>query len=160
PIYGIITHADTVEEAVSLHQQIDELTRTIFNISDTYPSTSLTQIDENTYQASDPILGEWLQTYKCKPEFFQTVLFPDQTVFFDGNVSSAKETPKAIHLAKNPEYRGSRRQAESMHETLTAYMFIWHHLMLNDIAPVSIDQTEQKYIQNMEMEKHRKKLMK
>lgn len=158
--HGIIAHADTAEAVAHMLEETDEAIRSILGIKKQYPSTALVKVSDGIWKPDSDFISEQLQHYNCRPAFFDQVLFPDQTVFFKDQISDDQSEPKKIYIHQNkPEYRCNYREAVSIHETLTAYMFIHHTLSKLNIKPHYIVGSEIDYINNMDMEKYRKGLM-
>lgn len=158
--HGIIAHAGTAETVAGMLEEMDEAIRSMLGIKKQYPSTGLIKLSNDSWIPDSSYTSEQLQRYNCRPAFFDQVLFPDQTVFFKDQISDNKSIPKKINIDHNNLfYQGSFREAISIHETLTAYLFIYQTLSELNIKPHYIVSSEIDYINNMDMEKYRKGLM-
>jgi hypothetical protein len=158
--HGVIAHGDHAETVHELLRKTDEAIAAMFQLSmSDYPDISLKGTPEGFIPVSD-FCTNVLKKHKAGPSFFDAVLFPDQTVFFKGNIGSIKDRFK-IGMGENHEllYRTEEREAVSMHETMTSYLFIYDAILSNGDTLQVIEGREIDYIQNMDMEKHRKSIM-
>lgn len=111
--HGVIVAADEMHECLQIHDQINEMIRTRFAISAPYPEIAAVRSPD--------------------PEFFNTILFPDQAVY--GPESTDMQTRNETHAA----YVYIRQQIDHAGLTLSP-------LPKDDVA----------YILAMESEKYRK----
>jgi rhamnose utilization protein RhaD (predicted bifunctional aldolase and dehydrogenase) len=157
--HGIIAHGKTKKEVWGLLEAIDNWIANEFSLAIMeYPSAQLQESDEGLIPLDD-YCREMTSKEECDVLYFNAILFPDQTVFFKdniGNISSGKkiqiEDGKVI-------FNCSLREASSSLETLTAYFFIKNNILGKGLSLKVISNSEADYIQNMDMEKHRKALM-
>jgi ribulose-5-phosphate 4-epimerase/fuculose-1-phosphate aldolase len=158
--HGVIAHGDDAETVHELLRKTDEAIAAMFQLSlSDYPDTSLKGTTEGFIPVSD-FCTNVLKKHNAGPSFFDAVLFPDQTVFFKGNIGSIKDACK-IGMAENHEllYHTEEREAVSMHETMTSYLFLYDAILSKGDMLQEIEGKEIDYIQNMDMEKHRKSIM-
>jgi len=155
--HGVIAHADDLQKCQNLLKSLDRAIQSICQLSDEYPDTSLNVIDTNFVPVSGYV-NSILKLHHCDVAFFNQVLFPDQTVFFKDQIGS-KGSDKKIHIDNfNISYHCSERDARAIHETMTAYLFIYNTLKTSNIEIDFLSGNEIDYINNMEMEKHRKSI--
>jgi ribulose-5-phosphate 4-epimerase/fuculose-1-phosphate aldolase len=159
--HGIIAHGKTLEGTQALLENTDTCIRELFGIDNIYPSAGLEKKGENIYTPIDSYINDLIKLYKVKIDFFEKVLFPDQTVFFKDNVSFDANDIKKININVDGQvtYCTNYREALSIHETITAYFFIYHTIKQSAYTPQFISSVEVDYINGMDMEKHRKSLM-
>ncbi len=158
--HGIIAHGSGITEVNSILCSIDQAIMDIFNLSDTYPGVQLQDLS-GQFIPDDPFVNDMIKHYLTGPEFFEHVLFPDQTVFFKDNIGFGNNSGKKIRVdgEGHISYHAGHREALSMHETMTAYLFIYHNIVSNNRQLRFIPSAELDYINAMDMEKHRKSLM-
>ncbi len=158
--HGIISHAQSIELCQDQLFKIDLAIKDLLNIILEYPSIELKEEALQWIPQSSFVNGV-LSKYQCQSDFFNQVLFPDQTVFFKDQIAyDSIETNRKIHISKQKQisYNCNSREAGSIHETMTAYLFIYDFMHSNNIPIELIGDSEIDYINNMEMEKYRKKI--
>jgi ribulose-5-phosphate 4-epimerase/fuculose-1-phosphate aldolase len=160
--HGVVVHHDNKEEAIRLLRLVDEKIKEINMVNTTvFPSVTLVE-EHNKYIPGDSFCSQIMQKYKVDINFFQKVLFPDQTVFFLGNISFDENHVNKINIDNDFAifYCANKREAIAIHETLTAFLFIYDTLKSSaqEIRWVSGEEID--YINAMDMEKYRKSLMK
>ncbi len=159
--HGIIAHGNNATEVKDLLFLLDTTISKLFFIDiNKYPQTTL-QKSELNFKPTHTFCTEILNKYDVSLDFFKQVLFPDQTVFFNENISFNASVLKKINIdaAKKITYDCNEREALSIHETLTAYLFLFDTLKSTNNKHRFINGDEIDYINNMDMEKHRKNLM-
>jgi ribulose-5-phosphate 4-epimerase/fuculose-1-phosphate aldolase len=159
--HGIIAHGNSITQVQDVLKQVDEEIKKLYSVQHPYPSVEIKQIAAESFTGSDDYVNNIIKVYKAGPEFFDQVIFPDQTVFFKGNISAGSDTAKKIHITEDGKmiYNCGLREAKSIHETMTAYLFIYDTILQSGRKLRFIPETELDYINGMEMEKHRKSLM-
>lgn len=155
--HGVIAHADDHQKCQNLLRNLDAAIQSICQISEEYPDTTLKSVDSTWVPLSDYV-NDMLKHYHCDATFFNQVLFPDQTVFFNNQIGT-KGSEKKIQIENFIiSYHCAERDARAIHETMTAYLFIYHTLTSFNVDIDFIGGSEIDYINNMEMEKHRKSI--
>lgn len=159
--HGIVAHSNDLTEAQTMLKQVDEAIQELFKISNEYPITDL-QITDNYYTPNHDFVWSFIQRHKVEESFFNQVLFPDQTVFFHNQINFSEDNSKKINCIPNQgiQYHCGEREAKSIHETMTAYCFLFDTILSLNQIPRFVSTEEIDYINNMDMEKHRKSLMK
>ena len=158
--HGIISHAQSKEVCQEQLFQIDQAIKELLNIKTEYPSIDLKE-EALHWEPQSSFVNGVLSKYQCQSDFFNQVLFPDQTVFFKDQIAyDSLETNKKIQISalRKIKYNCNYREALSIHETMTAYLFIYDFMHSNKISIELIGDSEIDYINNMEMEKYRKKI--
>ena len=158
--HGIISHAQRNEVCQEQLFQIDQAIKELLNIKTEYPSIDLKE-EALHWEPQSSFVNGVLSKYQCQSDFFNQVLFPDQTVFFKDQIAyDSLETNKKIQISalRKIKYNCNYREALSIHETMTAYLFIYDFMHSNKISIELIGDSEIDYINNMEMEKYRKNI--
>jgi ribulose-5-phosphate 4-epimerase/fuculose-1-phosphate aldolase len=157
--HGVIAHSNSINHCVKLLLDLDKAIMDILGIQQSYPSTEIVGIDGEWIPKSDYV-NQLLLKYKSDAEFFEQVLFPDQTVFFKDQIlfNQSENTRKISINNFNVVYHCEHRDAKAIHETMTAYLFIFDFLHSNSAEIDFIGKSEIDYINNMDMEKHRKSI--
>lgn len=159
--HGIIAHADNAMRVVELLDTTDKCIKELFGTAASYPSCDIVKKAGDIWYPQEGFISEMIQLYGCKSGFFENVMFPDQTVFFNGQISDQPGSVLKINIGETPViYACGEREAKSVHETLTAYLFLYHTLKILNLQARYIVSSEIDYINSMDMEKYRKGLMK
>jgi ribulose-5-phosphate 4-epimerase/fuculose-1-phosphate aldolase len=159
--HGIISHAQSKEVCQEQLFKIDQAIKDLLNINTEYPNIELKEEEALHWAPQSSFVNGVLSKYHCQSDFFNQVLFPDQTVFFKDQIAyDSLETNKKIQISalRKIKYNCNYREACSIHETMTAYLFIYDFMHSNNMAIELIGDSEIDYINNMEMEKYRKKI--
>lgn len=160
--HGIIAHSDSKSGVIKLLEKVDSAIRKMFDINENFPRTGIVEDSPKCYVPEDNYVANMISKTDVDEVFFNRVLFPDQTVFFKGNIAiDAGDSDKKIQVGTDGKisYHTNFREAKSMHETMTAYFFIYDHISRSSGEPVFIAEKELDYINAMDMEKHRKSFM-
>ncbi len=161
--HGLIATADNPEECVALHQKANELVMEYFGIKDPYPIMQLSKLEENKYASRTGYLIDYFKSHKIDDNFFdQIVLYPDQLVYLNGSLSVNKTDNKLNINSKTGEiaYLTTESEAQTMEESMLAYVYIIDQMEKLGLSPKSMKQTEINFITNWEGEKYRKSLVK
>lgn len=160
--HGIIAHSDSKKRVVELLEKVDSGIRKLLDIKENFPQTGIVENSPKCYLPEDSFVTGMIKKTPVDKNFFNRVLFPDQTVFFKDNIAiDAKNSDKKIQIERDGKisYHTNFREAKSMHETMTAYFFIYGQITRSSLEPVFIPEKELDYINAMDMEKHRKSFM-
>jgi ribulose-5-phosphate 4-epimerase/fuculose-1-phosphate aldolase len=159
--HGIVSHSNNLLEAQTMLLDIDKIIQAELKISNEYPQTELLKID-NYFKPYNDFVWSMIQKHKVDEVFFSQILFPDQTVFFHNQIAFSEDLNKKINIVpkKGIRYHCGEREAKSIHETMSAYFFIFDTLLKLKKTPHFVSSEEIDYINNMDMEKYRKSLMK
>lgn len=157
--HGVIAQGSDRLTPGRLLKTIDDSIRNLLEIHVEYPDTNLSG-SGLIWRPVSGFVADTIAKLNANSDFFNQVLFPDQTVFFKGNLNFNPEVKdKKINvLADGITYNCGEREALSIHETMSAYLFIYDTLRSKNLVPKTIVQEEIDYINAMDMEKHRKSL--
>lgn len=157
--HGVIIHGISIEKVQNILFQIDHAIQELLEIRDTYPNTQLIEKGANYYPV-DNFVNYIFEKYNIDLAFFNKVLFPDQTVFFNQQISFDSKVSKKINFINSSiNYHSNEKESAAIHETMTAYLFIYDKLVELGFKHRFIIESEISYINNMEMEKHRKSII-
>ncbi|MDP2175502.1 MAG: class II aldolase/adducin family protein [Bacteroidota bacterium] len=159
--HGIVSHSNDLVEAQTMLLEVDKAIQNLLGISNEYPKTEILSM-EKYYTPSNDFVWNSILKYQVDKQFFNQVLFPDQTVFFNNQITFSEDFGKKINIipVKGIQYHCGEREAKSIHETMTAYFFLFDNILKLNKTPRFVSNEEIDYINNMDMEKHRKSLMK
>ncbi len=160
--HGIIAHGTSIHEVHKLLSDIDSAIMDIFLIENSYPETGIVENDNHSYVPNSSFVPDQIRRLNIDSAFFEQVLFPDQIVFFKDNISFNGEHPekKIQILPEKIIYQANYRESISIHETMTAFFFILDTIKKSGGSTKFIPPIEQDYINGMDMEIHRRNLMK
>ena len=155
--HGLIAHADTAEECLSLHEDANRRFQAVFKVRQTDFPTPQIKAVEGGFESDTPWLWQRLkgETY---PDalLLGEPLYPDQMVFFQGVIG---ETALIDRESGVTSYKGmAEKSARTLEETLCAVVFILETLHLNGDKAVSMGEAARAFIRNWETEKYRKSL--
>lgn len=160
--HGIIAHANELQKCYEILNTVDLAIQKLLNLGVNYPEMKIEAVG-NSWESRNSFVTETIIKLQCDKSFFDNVLFPDQTVFFKDRISDSNDAiKKTIDLKTDGsiQYNCSYRDAISIHETMTAYLYLYDVLTELDLPMEFIKGNEIDYINNMEMEKHRRGMTK
>jgi len=155
--HGLIVSAESAEKCLKLDEQVNNRIKQYFNLSQ-YPEVILNKKGEQYFEDGGSFIAHFLSKQSIPTDYFEEVLFPDQTVYFSGNISFNSDNPKKINILPNGkvEIRTNPKEALTILQTLTAYLYIRSEMMRLGFTPKFISKEDMEYINNMEFEKFRK----
>ena len=158
--HGLVVTADTLERAEKLHTEVNELIRKHYKLQkDELKSIELVEEEENLFRSETAVVRDYLTKGELSlPVLDQIPLYPDQLVYLNNTLRLSGEKMK-IYNGK-VYYNTTRKEAETLEETLAAYLFIVSKLKAlgKDISVMSSDDV--KFINNWEVEKFRRSVAK
>ncbi len=161
--HGLIATADDPKECVALHEKANELIKEHFGIKEPYPQMQLSKIEENKFISRTGYLIDYFKSHKIDNDFFDLiVLYPDQLVYLNGNLSIDAMDNKLNINSQTGEiiYLTTESEAQTMEESMLAYVYIIDQIERLGISVKSMQQNEINFIANWESEKYRKSLVK
>jgi ribulose-5-phosphate 4-epimerase/fuculose-1-phosphate aldolase len=161
--HGLITTSNDSEECVALHKKANELIKEYFEIKEPYPQMQISKIEENKYISRTGYLTDYFKSHKIDNGFFdRIVLYPDQLVYLNGSLSVSGMDNKLNINSQTGEiiYLTNASEAQTMEESMLAYVYIIDQMEKLGIPTKSMNQSEINFIANWEGEKYRKSLVK
>lgn len=166
--HGIIVTANEVEAVNHLHAEVNRMLCDHFQVLPTeYPIAEISPIEGSDYNwscNSDFVRDFVLGNPGITGDYFEkNVLFPDQTVFFNGNFSFDEEGETKIQVNRatgQVTYHTNFREARTIDETLTAYLYIRTQIEKSGGKARFLAPKDLEYINGMESEVFRKSLLK
>lgn len=162
--HGLIVSASTPEATASLHEAVNAWLQARLGLdASLYALPQVSPDGQGHFQSATPWLQERLRAMQTQPVDFEgQVLFPDQTVFFNGNIAWQAQSEKKISLdlaQGNITYRCAEKEARTIEETFCAYLYIREQVLAAGKELRFISQADIDYIQAMESEAYRKSLL-
>jgi len=161
--HGIIVHSETPEQAIEIHENVTKKLCDFFNLKTCdFPNINLKEKTASNFESSNSFLLHFIKSKKIiNQEYFNQTLFPDQTVYFRENISFDNNKNKKVVIKKDKIiYNTNFKEANTIEETLIAYLFIRKQIELANLKCSFISQKEMNYIHDLESEIYRKKMLK
>lgn len=160
--HGLVVTSEDASDCVALHDDINETIKKYLGIQEEYPEIKIENIDENTFKSNTGYLIDIFRSGQIDPGFIdRNVLYPDQLVYLNGNISFNGTDKKISINFETGEivYRTGFYEAMAMEETLAAYFYVIfgnkdHGLKLKTMTAKDIG-----YILNWEGEAYRKSII-
>ena len=161
--HGIIVHSETPKLAIKIHEHITKKLSDFFNLKTSdFPKVSLRKKTASNFESYNTFILNYCKNNKfINQEYFNETLFPDQTVYFKENISFDNNKNKKVVIRKDKIiYNTNFKEANTIEETLIAYLFIRKKIELANLQCSFISKKEMNYIHDLESEKYRKKMLK
>ncbi len=163
--HGLIAHSDDPDECLRIHEDVNNRVAAAFGLGGaSFPHVGLKDLGNGILEADSPFLSEMLKSGEFDEKFFlETPLYPDQMVFLIGSFAFGSGEPEADHCLADPAagrvlFRMDAGKAQVIAETLTAVVFIAHHIRANGRTLSTMGEAAKHFIANWESEKYRKSL--
>ena len=155
--HGLIIHSDNYNEVYQLSELIEITIKNHFGITQNYPKVRISKLSDTNYTSATAYINNFLTLNTV----FKRIIFPDQMVYFDNNISYDDQLKKInIDLVnKTLCYHCSEREAMAIEETIVAYLFIISHIEKYNLTLRTISTKSIERIVNMESEKYRRDLL-
>ncbi len=163
--HGVVVSAKTLEEAVSLHEEVNNRIMHYFSLTGhEYPKGDLCHESETRSISRTPLLRAFVMSnMHIFENIDEYILFPDLTVFCqDIFVTRDVTFPSKIIINKETGdiiYNTTKKEAHCIEENLIAFVFLLKYMKEHYITPEYISRKEADSIRNMEQEKYRKMLL-
>lgn len=161
--HGIIIHGQDYQRCIDLHEEVTRKIIDFFQLDDLkYPSIEFNNISENLFESKNEFLISFFdKSSNISQEYFDRTLFPDQTVYFKDNFSFESAEHRKVNVEKGKiQYRTNEKEANTIEETLIAYLYLITTMNHTQLTPCFINMSEVDYINNMESEEYRKSMLK
>ena len=163
--HGLIAHSDDPNECLRIHEEVNNRIAEAFGLTGaSFPAVSAKEIEGGLIEADSPFLSEMLKSGAFDEKFFlETPLYPDQMVFLIGSFGFGTGTPEADSCLADPAtgrvvFSMDAGKAQVIAETLTAVVFIAHHIRKSGKTLSTMGEAAKNFIANWESEKYRKSL--
>jgi rhamnose utilization protein RhaD (predicted bifunctional aldolase and dehydrogenase) len=152
--HGVIAHADTDEEAIALHEQVNNAIRSFLNVA-AFPQPSVHAAGEG-YVSATPYLAETIASLGADEAYFNALkLYPDQLVYIGKKVGDTVKVD-----AKGISYHMSEKGAQTVEETLLGVVFVIDAIRKSGLTLRQMREQDAGFIGNWESEKYRAGLVK
>lgn len=159
--HGVIVSGKTVREAHQKHTDINNIIKKNLRLSNEFPITSVVTDPNGQLKSNHQSLKDFIIKNKdLITTFNDTILFPDQVVYCAKFGFEGENKPITINLQTGEvTYGVSYKEALAFIETFIAWLYIESEIRNNNLTHKLIPNEEGRYIQNMDSEKYRKKLI-
>ena len=160
--HGLIVHSDDYLRCKLLHSYVNESIANFFEINQlSYPEINLIKVNDSCFKSTNNYLLNFFKNNNISPEYFNQTLFPDQTVYFKNNITFNLLENKKVKISPDKiEYYTNEKEANTIEETLIAYIFIRNFIEENNYKCSFLPEKQVDYIHDLESEKYRKKMLK
>jgi len=160
--HGLVVTSETVSECIKLHDLVNNTILRYFRIDEEYPPVGIMPRGDGTFISKTDYLKDYFKHNQVSAELFEeNVLYPDQLVYLNGNISINDKTNK-LSINTNTgeiEYRTNEKEAYTMEEILTAFVFILENARINKLKIKALNKNQTDFISNWESEKYRKSIL-
>lgn len=161
--HGIIVNSEKLEDCFSLYSEIEKRIKKYFKIKN-YPEVKI-KSNKNGFISDTRYLKGYFKKTAVSGKTFLPVLFPDQVVYLNGSVKKTGlglSVNGKIFFGKNGKifYGTGQKEAKTIEETLTVYVFIKEVSSKNKISLKGISRSSRDFIGKMKSEKYRSALIK
>ena len=159
--HGVIVNADDLEEALELHEYINNKIIKSLNITEKFPKIDITEIDGGMFKSKTGYVCEYMEKNGIDAELFDKhKLYPDQLVYLNANMSDFSKGGKiAIDAEKKTvDYHTTGGDALNIEETLVGYLYVISEIGKLNRVIRSMGENAVDFINNWESEAYRKNL--
>lgn len=161
--HGLIVSSDDCHECVELNEKVNNAIRDYLGIKGEYPKIKLEKVNDTLTESKTEYLDKFFRRNGITGEYFnKIVLYPDQLVYLNENVSVNGIDNKLIIDAKTGRrvYKTGFQESLAIEETLLAYVYIIEKIRECGLELKIMDDKGADFIRNWESEKYRKELIK
>ena len=156
--HGLVITADTIERVIALHTDVNERIRSYFGLADDFRAVTLVK-EEDKYVSKTPVVKAFVEKYGLSKDFLDKYpLYPDQLVYLNNILAHAPEKLSADNGVVS--YKTEIKEAQTLEETLSAYVFIISTLKDKGLDISTMSEKEVYFINNWEAEKYRRSVAK
>ncbi len=160
--HGLVVTAESAFECIELHKEVNAAILGHLKNTEPFPSIKIKRIEESMFAGDTTYLKDYFKERDVSLSFFEnTILYPDQLVYLNENVSLNEQTNKLNINTSTGEilYKTNEKEALTMEETLAAFIFVVENIQRNNLTLKTMNQKEIDFIRNWESEKYRKTLL-
>jgi len=157
--HGLIVNSDCREEAIRLHEEVNDSIKKYLHIAEPYPKILIEKIDDNTFMSRTAYLNDFFKSSSISSGFFdKNAIYPDQLVYLNDNISvDGMDNKVNIRIGTGEiTYKASYREALTMEETLLGYVYVVSKINQYGLPIKTMTLEETGFIKGWESEKYRK----
>jgi len=181
--HGLIVWADEADDAVKLHDEVNNRILQYFKLDQSFPEPVVKILDTaanaadtrinatNASEANKPVeaftsgtkeVQDFLKNNQVDPDYFEKYpLYPDQLVYLNSGMSGEQNTRK-IRLSPNDfsvVYKAGEPEALAMEETLLGFVWVMETIKNLHLTLQTMSETDVDFIRNWESEAYRRSLV-
>ncbi len=163
--HGIIVSASTLDEAINIHEAVNQKIIETLKLQELFPSTpNLKQVHETHHESSSSFLQKFSkENANLFADIKNAMLFPDLVVFCK-QIEISESTQAESKIVVNPTtgsitYNTSAKEAAFIEENLLAWAYLMKTIPLLNLTPQYLFTEDMETLENMEAEKYRKKMV-
>lgn len=160
--HGLIVTAEDAEDCLKLNETVNDMIKRHFNISAPYPEIKLERVSDTEFISRTEFVREFIKNNHIDMEFFKKVLYPDQIVYLGSEQIAIDQADNKINintLTGEVVYKTGYIEARTIEETLTACLYVIHHILKNGLEINAMTDEDIDKIKNWGAEKYRKKMV-
>ena len=160
--HGLVVTADTASDCIKLHEEVNAHIRSFFNITERYPFSGIVAACDGSYISKSEYLKDYFKGREITHAFFDdNILYPDQLVYMNGNVSvNGTESKLNINTETGKiHYKTNEKEALTIEEILTSFVYVLENIQRNGLKLKAINNKGADFVRNWESEKYRKSLL-
>ncbi len=156
--HGLVVTSELVERVQALHTDVNERIRAYFKLPDNFRNVNLVGGD-GKFVSETPVIKSFLAKYGLDKAFLDKYpLYPDQLVYLNNILAHAPE--KMEVKDGTVTYNTERKEAQTLEETLSAYVFVIGTLKGANLEISTMNEKDVNFINNWEAEKYRRSVAK
>jgi len=160
--HGLVVTADSADECIVLHEDVNRTIREYFHMDGSFPRIQLEPAGEGVFRSNTQYLKDFFKGRDITASFFDnTVLYPDQLVYLNGNIA-VNSTGQKLNIDTSTGeiyYNTNEKEALTMEETLLGFVYVVESIRKSSLPLKTMSQSETDFIRNWESEKYRKSLV-
>ncbi|MBM7582035.1 ribulose-5-phosphate 4-epimerase/fuculose-1-phosphate aldolase [Caldicoprobacter guelmensis] len=160
--HGLIVTAEDAEECLKLNETANDIIKRHFGISTHYPEIKLEKVSDTEFISRTEFVRDFIKNNRVDMEFFNRVLYPDQIVYLGSEQIALDRLDNKINInTRTGEvvYKTGYIEARTIEETLTACLYVIHHILKNGLEIKAMTDEDIDKIKNWGAEKYRKKMV-
>lgn len=160
--HGVIVTADGADEAIELHEMVNNTIRKELGLEGPFPEVSVKAIKDDTVASDSDYVKNYFSVADRSLEMVrELVLYPDQLVYLNNSIYKKDGSASDLVLTGNQlTYKISEKQARVNEETLVAYLYVIQSIKEKGLTLVSMSHDQQAFILGWESEAYRKSMLK
>ncbi len=152
--HGIVVHGDNDEEAMALHEEVNDKIRAYFKLPE-FPAPVIRKTNSG-YASDTGYLKRFLDDNNAGEAYFNSLaLYPDQLVYIGGKLGLTVRIQ-----GSEVTYNVNQKEAETLEETLVGVVYVINEIQKAGLTLRELGQAGADFINNWESEKYRAQLIK
>lgn len=155
--HGVVTHADTAEEAIKNMDSINNAMIAELGLP-AFPTTSVEKVGSG-YKSSNTWMKKSLSEGNIAALLRNSPVYPDQLVYTANELSIGGGNSKIVVADGDILYNSGEKEAIALDETMTALVYVYHCIQELGMELELLSEADCANILGWDSEKYRKSLM-